>query len=38
MILNKEYRYGFKKIIKCEVELGDLVNQVKFVRSKIKIK
>lgn len=31
----KEYRYGFKKIIKCEVEINDLKTQVKFIRTKI---
>lgn len=31
----KEYRYGFKKIIKAEVDISDLKNQVKFVRNKL---
>ncbi|CAI2387265.1 unnamed protein product [Moneuplotes crassus] len=31
----KEYRYGFKKIIKAEVEIGDLKTQVKFIRNKL---
>ena len=31
----KEYRYGFKKIIKWEVEINDLNNQIKFIKAKI---
>lgn len=31
----KEYRYGFKKIIKAEVDINDLLNQVKFIKTKI---
>jgi DNA anti-recombination protein RmuC len=31
----KEYRYGFKKIIKCEVEINELKTQLLFVKSKI---
>ena len=31
----KEYRYGFKKIIKAEVDIGDLSTQLRFVRNKL---
>lgn len=33
-----EYSYGFKKIIKAEVDIGVLNNQVKFIKNKIKPK
>ena len=31
----KEYRYGFKKIIKAEVDIHELMTQVRFIRSKL---
>lgn len=31
----KEYRYGFKKIIKWEVDINDLNSQIKFIKAKL---